>query len=416
MVKILKPTHAEQEIIEKLSNDKDVFIDRSRMYVRRTSSRVCFTVEHGDYNGTDLFGAAIGKANDKEAYGFIWFAYSKNSTGNFRIKSQNYSNEIADFNGNKLPNPSKISKDYPWIKFPMGAVYILKKNGYKIKNGLNGVLIGKIPEGGLSRSASLSLNLIYSILEVNGITEIDQFKLIDMAQELENEYIKSPCGKLDMAMIVFGKKDHAALYSQKKKSVYYVPIPENSESIELIILDTGTRRLGLQGTDYEIRKKECENIVSLYGKEYGFNDLSEITPKIYEELKEEGMPLNLSLRLKYIFEANQRFKQFIQGWRQGDFKKAGEILNLDGISLRDDYDLSSYPLEAMAYIARNDKNVYGARLSGGGRVGACIALRKKVPIEEFKENAEKSYKKSFSGLVPDISSYEFTDGVVKLRR
>lgn len=416
MVKILKPTIAEQEIIEKLSNDEDVKIEKSRMHVRRTSSRVCFTVEHGDYNGTDLFGAAIGKANDKEAYGFIWFAYSKNSTGNFRIKSQNYPGEIAGFNENKLLIPSHISKNSSWIKFPMGAVYILKKNGYNIKHGLNGVLIGKIPNGGLSRSASLSLNLLYSILEVNGITDIDKFKLIDMAQELENEYIKSPCGKLDMAMIAFGKKDHAALYSQKKKSVSYVSLPENSEPIELIILDTGTRRFGLQGTDYEMRKKECEKIASLYGNEYGFKDLSEITPKIYEELKEEGMPLNLSLRLKYLFEANQRFNPFIQAWKQGDFKKAGEILTLDGISLRDDYDLSSYPLETMAFIARNDKNVYGARLSGGGRVGACIALRKKVPIGELKEKAEKNYKKSFPGLVPDISSYDFTDGVVKLRR
>ena len=34
--------------------------------VRRTSSRFCLGVEHGDYNGTELFGAGTDR--------FIWFA------------------------------------------------------------------------------------------------------------------------------------------------------------------------------------------------------------------------------------------------------------------------------------------------------------------------------------------------------
>ena len=35
--------------------------------IRRTSSRFCLGVEHGDYNGTELFGVGTDR--------FIWLAY-----------------------------------------------------------------------------------------------------------------------------------------------------------------------------------------------------------------------------------------------------------------------------------------------------------------------------------------------------
>jgi len=41
--------------------------------VRRASSRFCLGVEHGDYNGTDLFGVGTDR--------FIWLASKANSSG-----------------------------------------------------------------------------------------------------------------------------------------------------------------------------------------------------------------------------------------------------------------------------------------------------------------------------------------------
>jgi len=40
--------------------------------IRRTSSRFCLGVEHGDYNGTELFGVGTDR--------FIWLAYKPNGT------------------------------------------------------------------------------------------------------------------------------------------------------------------------------------------------------------------------------------------------------------------------------------------------------------------------------------------------
>ena len=53
------------EQLVRLSREHDINIEGAR--IRRTSSRFCLGVEHGDYNGTELFGVGTDR--------FIWFAY-----------------------------------------------------------------------------------------------------------------------------------------------------------------------------------------------------------------------------------------------------------------------------------------------------------------------------------------------------
>ena len=72
-------------------------IDIGNGKVRRTSSRFCLGVEHGDYNGTELFGVGTDR--------FIWMAYKPNGTDTVRIFSGNFPDDIgyhtdscADFN------------------------------------------------------------------------------------------------------------------------------------------------------------------------------------------------------------------------------------------------------------------------------------------------------------------------------
>ncbi|KAK7233584.1 galactokinase [Aureococcus anophagefferens] len=50
--------------------------------VRRTSSRFCLGVEHGDYNGTALFGVGTDR--------YIWVAYKPNASGRCRLYSANF--------------------------------------------------------------------------------------------------------------------------------------------------------------------------------------------------------------------------------------------------------------------------------------------------------------------------------------
>jgi len=146
--------------IVKLSLDRSINVKGGR--VRRTSSRFCLGVEHGDYNGTELFGVGTDR--------FIWLAYRPNGQKRIRLFSGNFPDDgIIEFNLGSVPEPKSNSIANTWGRFPYGVEYILRREGFKLQHGIDGIIYGDIPGAGMSRSASLTLNLILSLLDVNGI-------------------------------------------------------------------------------------------------------------------------------------------------------------------------------------------------------------------------------------------------------
>ena len=428
--RILESTEGEQDLIRRLFSDSLVIsMPTNNLRVRRTSSRMCFSVEHGDYNGTRLFGAAIGVEPEKtgDANGFIWLAYAPTDNGRVKIKSLNFPGAVADFKLGQIADPSEASRPgFPWTKFPMGVDYVLRKNGFQFEKGINGVLIGKIPEGGLSRSASLTLNLMLSLFEANGMFAgaMDPFSVINMARQVENEYIGSPCGDLDQAMIYLGKFGNGTVYSSRQKLIRHVRLPRDTPDFRLVVLDTGTKRAGLKGATYETRQKECRQIVDMFGQKYGFSALADVTPAIYPHLISdiEYSKLtdveknNLSGRLSYIFHANLRFDKMLGAWQDGDIHAIGEIMDADGRGLRSEYQISGPQLETMVDAARTDPYFLGGRMAGGGDFGAAQGIRLNKPIADFRNRILIGYGKSWPEYRQDaaVHNCQLVDGCVRL--
>jgi len=370
---------------------KEQGLDVSGGKVRRTSSRFCLGVEHGDYNGTELFGVGTDR--------FIWLAYKPNGTNRVRLFSGNFPNDgVIDFEMGKIPQPKSAQIAQTWGRFPYGVDFILGRQGYKIKQGIDGVLYGNIPGGGMSRSASLTLNLILSLFDANQIEVEDKIKIVDLAQAVENDYIGSPCGKLDQTMILFAREGMGTHYNPKDRSIKYVPIGEGATDFRIVVLDTGTDRPGLEKSTYAVRRAECEKLVSLLRKA-GF----EIT--CLADIKDDAnynkilvhfgnIYADLCNRLKYIFHAQQRFYKMMEAWKAGDIETVGKIFRQDGIELRDDYRISGPELETMCDIARTVPGVLGERMLGGGDKGASGALVRAESVEALKNAVDIAYPRS----------------------
>jgi galactokinase len=145
--------------------------------IRRSSSRFCLGVEHGDYNGTELFGVGTDR--------FFWMAYKPNDTGRIRIFSGNYPQDgVVEYDAGKAPSPETADPNSSG-RFPHGVDYILRREGYPVTKGMDAVICGNIPGGGMSRSASLSLNLILTMFEINGVTGVEPMRVVDLAQAVE---------------------------------------------------------------------------------------------------------------------------------------------------------------------------------------------------------------------------------------
>lgn len=360
--------------------------------IRRTSSRFCLGVEHGDYNGTELFGVGTDR--------FIWFAAKPNGTRKIRLYSLNFPDDgIVEFDIGRIPEPQTPQIAQTWARFPFGVDYILQKEGFPLQQGIDGVLYGNIPGGGMSRSASLTLNLIFSLLDANQIEAPDPLKIVDMAQAVENVYIGSPCGQLDQTMILFARQGMGTHYDPKTRKIEYVPLGAGATDFRLVVMDTGTDRPGLEKSTYKIRRDECESFAALIAQNgYPVQCLADVKEKkLYEKIIDQfhdSHPFFCD-RLNYIFHAQQRFYAMLEAWKTGDVETVGHIFRTDGIGLRDDYQISGPELETMCDIVRTVPGVLGERMLGGGDKGASGALVKAEAIQSLQAAVDIAYPRSY---------------------
>jgi galactokinase len=388
-MELTKDGQAALDII--LKSAKDNNIDIRGGSIRRTSSRFCLGVEHGDYNGTELFGVGTDR--------FIWLAYKPNTTGKIRLFSANFPDDgVIEFELGNVPAPKSPGIAQTWGRFAYGVDYILRREGYKLSRGIDGALYGNIPGGGMSRSASLSLNLILSLFDANDIEVEEKIKIVDLAQAVENDYIGSPCGKLDQTMILFAREGMGTYYNPQDRSIEYAPIGSGASDFRIVVLDTGTDRPGLEKSTYAVRRAECEKLVSILQKaDYDISCLADVKDRaLYEKIINEfgSKQPDLCDRLKYIFDAQNRFYKMLEAWKAGDIETVGQIFRADGIGLRDDYKISGPELETMCDIVRTTPGVLGERMLGGGDKGASGALVRAESVEVVKQAVDTAYPRS----------------------
>ncbi len=400
------------ETLRRLAGEHKIDIAGGK--VRRTSSRFCLGVEHGDYNGTELFGVGTDR--------FIWLAYRPNGTNKVRLFSGNFPDDgVIEYTLGNVPAPKSAAIAETWGRFPYGIDYILKREGFTLTQGIDGVLFGNIPGGGMSRSASLCVNLILSLFDANGI-EVPSLKcqvsslktdapapplhtsylklqtplqIVDLAQAVENDYIGSPCGKLDQTMVLFAREGMGTYYNPKDRSIEYVPIGAGASDFRIVVLDTGTDRPGLEKSTYAVRRRQCEELVGLLQKAgFKISCLADIKDETtYQRIIDRfgrDFP-DLCDRLDYIFHAQQRFYGMMDAWRAGDVETVGSIFRQDGLGLRDDYKISGPELETMCDIVRTVPGVLGERMLGGGDKGASGALVRAESVEAVRQAVDNAY-------------------------
>jgi len=404
-VSISKDEQAAQ-YLKQCAAEQQLDIDGAR--IRRTSSRFCLGVEHGDYNGTELFGVGTDR--------FIWQAFKPNGTGHVRLFSANFPEDgLIEFSADEVPAPRSVTDS--WARFPLGVAYILREAGYDLSGGFDGVVYGNIPGGGMSRSASLSLNLILTMLEVNQTPVEDDFAIIDMAQAVENKYIGSPCGQLDQVMIYFAKAGMATRYNPASRSIEYIALGGGAGQFKIVSLDTGTVRPGLEKSTYRIRRAECEQLVDLARRQgYEISCLADVKEqRVFDSLVETfvGDYPDLCRRLGYIYQAQKRFDDMIAAWQAGDIEKVGAIFRADGIGLRDDYDISGPELETMCDIARTVEGVFGERMLGGGDKGASGAIVASDAVGRLRAAVDRAYPRSHPQFAQDyaVHTCDIVDGI-----
>jgi galactokinase len=106
-------------------------------------------------------------------------------------------------------------------------------------------------------------------------------------------------------------------------------------------------------------------------------------------------------RARHVVTENGRVDATVEALRSGDVAAIGPLFAASHDSLRDDYEVSSGPLDTLVEIARATPGVIGTRLTGAGFGGCTISLVRPAAVDALRANVERDYERA-TGLRPRV--------------
>ena len=236
-----------------------------------------------------------------------------------------------------------------------------------------------VPIGvGLSSSAALEVATLRCLRELLGLA-LDDVLIAQLAQRAETEYAGVRCGIMDQMASSLADTSKALLLDTRSLARRFVPLPPGSA---VLVLDSGIAR-SLAASGYNQRRAECEQAAALLGVA-SLRDVSGMAQL-------EALPALLQRRARHVVTENARVLQAVNCTTAGAF---GELMNASHASLRDDYEVSTAGLDTLVALLQAQPGVFGARLTGAGFGGACVALCEADALPEVAQAVLAAYRQS----------------------
>ena len=349
--------------------------------------RVCPLGAHVDHQHGLVTGCAIDKGVD------LWF--NVRDDGQVKLKSLTFEGDV-DF---AINAPSQV-REHHWGDYARGAKYALRKR-FELEKGIEGVIKGSLPVGGLSSSAAVLTAYVMAFAKANGI-KLQPFEVVQIASEAEREYIGLNNGLLDQACITLGKKDGLLFLDCDTNEYRIIKRNPDMPTFEIGIFFSGLTR-SLVNSDYNLRVYECKtaawNMLAYTDqplKTFDKTFLRDI-PKATFEKTRIAMPARFARRAEHFYSEYRRVRQGVTAWETGNMKLFGKLSFDSCESSINNYECGSPELIAIYEIMRSLPGIYGGRFSGAGFKGACIALVN----PEHKETIEKELTKRYLEQFPE---------------
>jgi galactokinase len=352
--------------------------------------RVNLIGEHTDYNDGFVFPAAI----DRQLY-----VAARKTDGLSNLRSIQMG-AAADFNATEV----EPGKPDDWGQYAAGMAWAMRDHG-RVPN-VQAIVSSEVPIGsGVSSSAALELAFGVLYNELANL-KINQEELAKLGQIDENQFVGVNSGIMDQMASALGKAGHALFLDTRSLDIQYAPIPEH---LSIVLCDTKTPR-ALTSSAYNERRSQCEKVADVLK----VKALRDATLVDLDSHKNQMSAVEYR-RAKHVITENDRCLKFLDALRSNQSDQLGRLMQSSHESLRDDYEVSSRELDMMAEASWNAPGCVGARMTGAGFGGACVALVERNSLDDFTESVNLAYEKA-SGIVGEIFSCLPVDGARVLWR
>jgi galactokinase len=238
-----------------------------------------------------------------------------------------------------------------------GCVRVLEERGTKIPP-LHLRISSDVPVGaGLSSSAALEVATIRALNSLLGLG-LGPDDVALLAHRAEVEHAGVACGIMDQMACSIGQPDLMLFLDTMTMKRRLVPLPETAE---ILVIDSVIPR-ALTGTQYNQRRAECAVAAAMLGV---------ATLRLIDDpAAVERLPSPFRERARHVVSENLRVLAALDA----DAVEFGALMTASHASLRDDYAVSVPALDELVAALQMEKGVFGARLTGAGFGGCCVAL------------------------------------------
>ncbi|MGV3684440.1 MAG: galactokinase [Daejeonella sp.] len=371
----------------------------------RSPGRINLIGEHTDYNMGFVLPAAINKA--------IYLGIGKRDDNEIHLYALDYDDD------HRTTTDAIVRSGKLWPDYVLGVVEQIKMLGGEgnrmhrmgridrmlggendsakgITTGFNVVFGGDIPPGaGLSSSAALECATAYALNELFGLG-ISKMDMVKISQAAENEFVGMKCGIMDQFASMFGKKNH--LIRLDCRSLEYNHFPFKLQDVKVLLFDTRVKH-SLASSAYNERREQCEEGVRLVeaqsskleAQSQNIGSLRNVTEGM---LLEFVKPVNelVYKRCTFIVTEIQRLLKGCEDLENNDIVAFGKKMYETHEGLSKLYEVSCKELDLLVDLVKDDPNVLGARMMGGGFGGCTINLVKEEAAADLAERISKKYK------------------------
>lgn len=356
--------------------------------------RVCPLGAHVDHQHGLVTGFAIDEG--------INILYAPADNGVVELRSKEFPKKVQ-FYVNNVPD-----KKGDWADYLRGATRVLGSK-YELDNGIIALIYGSIPIGGLSSSAAVVIAYLSALCGANGLRLSDR-ELVDIAHTAEKDYVGVNCGKLDQSCVVLCKKNALLYLDTKDDSFEIIPKNENTKEFEIAIFFSGVER-NLYTSPFNMRVDEAKAasyaLKAFGGAEYGKFDESFLrdVPEDTFTKYANSLPENWRKRALHFYTEMERVRLGVKAWRNGDIERFGALCNESGNSSIYNWETGSDELKALCEILWSTEGVYGARFSGAGFKGSCMAMVNPDFKSDIRKNVTERYLEMFPQYKDTFSVY-----------
>ncbi|MBS1704968.1 MAG: galactokinase [Armatimonadetes bacterium] len=270
-----------------------------------------------------------------------------------------------------------------WESYAVGMAWALTALSGRSLPNVEAAVVSNLPIGsGLSSSAAIEMAFGVLWREL-GAVSIEDIELALAGQKVENEFVGMRCGIMDQTASIMGR-EHMAMKIDTRLpiSVQHALLPDK---LSVVICDTHVRHQHT-GSGYNDRRRESEEAASILG----VNKLRDANLEMLETFRSDLGDIRYR-RARHIITENLRVEHFQAALDKGDIAALAPLMRSAHNSIRFDFEASCPELDIMAELAWNHPRCAGARMTGGGFGGSCVALVYADSIADFQSQVAAEY-------------------------